>query len=97
MDGDHDMMTVIDEVFGALRKAEAKHPGWPMDPIHAAAIVGEEAGELTRAALQYHYEGVDSDPMLQEAAETAAMAIRFLINARLHGYDTVESARENYR
>lgn len=70
----------IDLVFNELRDAERKFPGWPEDPVHAAAILAEEAGELQKAALDYYYgrhEGTDE--MEKEAAQAGAMAIRFLI------------------
>ncbi len=41
----------IELVFAELRYAERKFPGWPEDPVHAAAILAEEAGELVKAAL----------------------------------------------
>ena len=63
-----------------LERAEAKFPWWPTDPIHAAAIVAEEAGELIRAALRETYEGAE-DEMVTEAIQTGAMALRFIINA----------------
>lgn len=69
---------VIDRIFEELRKAEEKHPGWPMDPVHAAAILAEEAGELVQAALDYTYQGGSEKQMELEAAQCGAMAIRFL-------------------
>lgn len=71
---------VIDLVFNELRKAQKKHPGWPPDHIHAAAIVGEEAGELLQASIDHVYKGNCLKRMSKEAAQTAAMALRFLIN-----------------
>jgi len=66
-------------VFDELKKAEAKFPGWPVDIVHGSAIVAEEAGELTQAALDYYYLRSSSiRPALKEAAQTAAMALRFL-------------------
>lgn len=64
-----------------LKRARAKFPLFPSDPIHAAAIVVEEAGELQQAALQYTYEGGDAGNMDKEALHTAAMAFRFLMNS----------------
>ena len=72
---------VIDLVFKELRAAEAKHPMWPKDPIHAAAILGEEAGELLQASIDFTYRKApqDLDKMAKEAAQCAAMGIRFLV------------------
>jgi NTP pyrophosphatase (non-canonical NTP hydrolase) len=76
----------IDLLFKELRKAEAKFPGWPFDPIHAAAILSEEAGELTQAALDYFYGREKTKTKMQiEAAQTGAMAIRFLIGLDQYG------------
>jgi NTP pyrophosphatase (non-canonical NTP hydrolase) len=60
--------------------ATEKHPNWPADDIHGAAIVAEEAGELVRAALQSTYENGRTIEMHKEAIQTAAMALRFLMN-----------------
>ena len=72
---------VIESVFVALREAEDKHPGWPTDPIHAAAILGEEAGELLQAAIDFTYtkQPYGVALMEKEAAQCAAMGIRFLL------------------
>ena len=70
---------IFDDIFVELRKAEAKFPGWPEDPVHGAAIVAEEAGELVQAALDWYYERGKSKDVEVEALHTAAMAIRFLV------------------
>jgi len=61
-----------------LHRAKAKFPEWPTDPIHCAAIVGEESGELLRAALQWKYENGILDSLHEESVQTAAMSIRFI-------------------
>lgn len=66
-----------------LKKARAKHPFWPgseskQDILFAASIVGEESGELIRAAVQYYGENGDADACFKEAIQTAAMCFRFL-------------------
>jgi NTP pyrophosphatase (non-canonical NTP hydrolase) len=74
---------VQQELAGALHK----FPEWPTDPIHAAAIVAEECGELQRAVLQLTYEPHKTSRLevMQEARQTAAMAIRFL--ASMNDYE----------
>jgi NTP pyrophosphatase (non-canonical NTP hydrolase) len=66
--------SAIDEV----QKATEMHPDWPTDPLHALAIVTEELGELYKTILQNKYEG--KHPDVNEAVQTAAMALRFLAN-----------------
>ena len=70
---------IIDQVMSELDSAIAKFPAWPSDPIHAAAIVSEEAGELIRASVQYGYEDGTVEAMVTEALHTAATAIRFVM------------------
>lgn len=61
-----------------LSRAKNKFPWWPTDPIHAAAIVQEEAGELIQAALQFTYEKGSTTAMMDEAVQVGAMAVRFI-------------------
>lgn len=72
------------DILAAIEKevarAERIWPKWPSDIVHAAAIVGEESGELTRAALQSHYQSGLLLDAQKEAIQTAATAIRFLKN-----------------
>jgi D-serine deaminase-like pyridoxal phosphate-dependent protein len=70
----------VRQVMEELSKARSKFPSWPDDPIHAAAVVQEEAGELVQAALQAVYEPHRSSltDARKEAIQTAAMAIRFI-------------------
>lgn len=63
-----------------LKNAIAKYPEWPDDLIHAASVVNEEAGELIRACLNHHYHGANGENVKTEAIQTAAMAIRFILN-----------------
>ncbi len=72
--------TAIAMIFDELRKAEAKHPGWPADPIHATAILCEEAGEATQAAIDVVYAGGNVEDLKTELAQSGAMAIRALIH-----------------
>lgn len=74
----HEKYNPMVAIETAIRSAEAKFPWWPDDPVHAAAIVVEEAGELQQAALQFVYEGGSVENLEKEALHTAAMANRFL-------------------
>jgi hypothetical protein len=65
-------------ILTELDAAKKKHPDWPSDSIHGAAIVAEESGELVRASLNYRYEKGRFFDMHKEAIQTGATAIRFL-------------------
>lgn len=69
---------IITEVLDELSRAENKHPIWPVDVIHQVAIINEESGEATRAALQLIYEGGGIEEVKKEVIQTAAMCLRFL-------------------
>lgn len=70
---------IINEILKEVDRAENKHPDWPMDKIHAAAIVCEESGELIRCAVQYELEnGSNLSELKKEAIQTAATCIRLL-------------------
>ena len=73
---------LVSLVFAELNRAESKFPGFPTDPIHAAAVLAEENGELQQAVLQWTYEGGGLDKVRKEAVQTAAMALRFLFHLR---------------
>lgn len=78
---------VINDVWDELHKATQKFPTWPTDPIHAAAVIAEEVGELHKAVLQQVYEphkNADGD-VRKEAIQSAAMLVRFLMS--LDKYD----------
>lgn len=68
--------------------AVRKHPDWPEDIIHAAAILAEESGELLKACLDLVYFGGTGRNVRDEAISVATMAERFLLNFPDH-YRTV--------
>jgi hypothetical protein len=70
----------IKTIVQELKRAERKFPTFPIDPIHAAAIVVEEAGELQQAALKLTYEKGLWNDMYEEAIQVGAMALRFILN-----------------
>jgi hypothetical protein len=70
--------SIISDVLAELERARSMWPHWPVDPIHAAAVVSEEAGELVQAANDYSYSGGDIERMRAEATQTTAMGLRFL-------------------
>ncbi|WP_392433170.1 hypothetical protein ACF3VQ_01935 [Yersinia sp. HM-2024] len=67
---------IIDEVV----RASAIHPQWPTDALHAVSILSEKSGDLTDAAVNYHYHDGDLEAIRHEAIQTGAMALRVLLN-----------------
>jgi len=74
------MDKLIKQILEEVERAEKKHPYWPNDWIHSAAIVCEESGELIRATIQLTYEGGEIESVRHEAIQTAATCIRLLKN-----------------
>jgi hypothetical protein len=70
----------LTQIKEELAAAEKKHPTWPKDTVHASAILNEEAGKLTQAAIDYHYHNGSLEKVRSYAARVGAMAIRVLIN-----------------
>jgi hypothetical protein len=68
------IMALIQELY----LAREKHPTWPQDLIHCAAIIGEEAGELLQASLNHTYENEPVGFLEIEAIQTGATVLRFL-------------------
>ncbi len=66
-------------IWEELQRAQKKFPMWPKDYIHGAAVVGEEAGEILKAALQLIYEGGSVPDVIKETTHTAAMCLRYWI------------------
>jgi len=77
-------MNCSDQIEQAIKEAKEKWPDWVNDPMHAAGILVEEAGETLQAAHDFCYSGGSYEQMAKEAAQTGAMAIRFLDH--LHEY-----------
>lgn len=73
-------------VRAEMVRAVRKFPTWPTDPLHALAVLGEEYGELTQAALQlvYEPEKTSMDHVRKEAIQTATMALRFLVSLNVY-------------
>ncbi len=65
-------------IISELQEARKKHPKWPKDLIHQAAIVSEEAGETVKAALQNGYETGRYYDVMREAIHVAATAVRMV-------------------
>ena len=75
-----DRLEKYEPIDAELRRAEKKHPDWPDDMFRQVAIMNEEAGEVTKAVLHYHYEGGELNHVKEELIQTAAMCMRMLKN-----------------
>lgn len=75
------LLEILDDIVTELVRAEELHPDWPIDMIHASAVLSEEAGEVTKAALDWVYHGGTEADAIKEAIQCGAMSIRFLMNA----------------
>lgn len=76
---------IIKSILVELHLAERLYPTWPADPVHAAAIVTEEAGEALQAANNARWHGGPMSAMEAELVQTGAMAVRALKNLRNFG------------
>jgi NTP pyrophosphatase (non-canonical NTP hydrolase) len=76
----------LNDIFNAiiteLDRAEAKHPDWPEDLVHAAAIVCEEAGEVLREANSLREGHGRIQELKMELIQTAVTAIRMVKNLK---------------
>lgn len=68
------------KIDSELIRAEKKHPNYPKDMFRQLAIMQEEAGEVTKAVLHYHYENGTLEHVREELIQTAAMCVRMLQN-----------------
>lgn len=79
---DQQLSDIVIEVLAELSRAQAKFPKWPTDPVHAAAIVAEECGEVQKAVLEAVYEPhkCGRPHVRLEAKQAAAMCLRFMLS-----------------
>lgn len=75
-----DFSDIVVKVHEELKRAEEKHPHFPVDIIHMVSIMNEESGEAVRAGLNYFYEQGDIEEVKNELIQTAAMCFRCLQN-----------------
>jgi hypothetical protein len=94
--GSADRPTVIDDVLREVNRAIKKFPTWPSDPMHALAVLGEEFGELTKEAVQLTYEPhkTSAASFREEAIQTAAMALRFVMSLDNYTFAGSEQHRQ---
>lgn len=73
-----DILMQVSNEYGKALKA---HPETDQFDINKMAlVVSEEAGEVSKAVLQYQDEGGSLDEVKEELIQTAAMCLRMLLN-----------------
>ena len=72
--------SISSEIATELEKAKKKHPNWPTDIFQQLAIMQEEAGEVSKAVLDYHFEKKSIADVREELLQTAAMCVRMFEN-----------------
>ena len=74
-------------ILAELKRAKQLHERFPHDPVHAVAIMAEEAGEAIQRSLDVTYAPggmLYIQELEDELIQTAAMCVRCLIN--LHNF-----------
>lgn len=71
---------IVEMVHSELNRAELLHQDYPDNIFEAIAIITEELGELSQAALDHKYKGDDFQNIIDEGVQVAAMGLRFLFN-----------------
>lgn len=82
---DDDEFEIVKEILREVLRAEKLHPKWPSDPVHAGAVLAEEAGEVVKAINNVVTKHNGESDYATEAIQCAAMCVRFLKN--LDRYD----------
>ena len=72
------LVQIFSAIMSEFNRAERIHPSYPANMFEQLAIMQEEAGEVTKAVLHYHYEQGSIDKVEKELIQTAAMCIRML-------------------
>lgn len=73
-------MEIMLDILHEIKWAEFIHPEWPTDPVHAGAILAEEAGEVVKAINNVVTKHKGDSDYKTEAIQCAAMCIRFIKN-----------------
>lgn len=76
---------ISQDAFAELDSARRHYPDWPIDIVHASAIMVEEAGEVLKVAnnLRWHQKDSDLSEFRKEVVQTIAMCFRLLLDTPL--------------
>lgn len=90
---------ILMEIANEVESAQQKFPSWPVDPLHAMAVLAEEVGELQKAVLQETYEPVKNDKgdIYKEALQSGAMVVRFLMGLSKYEFTRSEQYMQSER
>jgi hypothetical protein len=69
---------IVADVMLEVSRASKKHPDWSPDNVYRASIIGEEAGEILRAANMITEGQGSIKDLREEVVQTAATCIRML-------------------
>lgn len=75
-------LKVFNLIANEIQRAEKLHGELPDYLMDQVAILNEESGEVTKAALDHVYSQKPIDDVYTEAIHTAAVAVRILLNRR---------------
>ena len=75
-----DRLRKYSDIDRELNRAKEIHPDFPDDMFRQVTIMNEEAGEVNKAVLHYHYEDGCITDVRKELIQTAAMCMRMLEN-----------------
>jgi len=67
-----------DAIDAELQRAKEIHPVWPDSIFQQLAIMQEEAGEVTKAILDFSFHKGPVEDIKKELIQTAAMCMRML-------------------
>ena len=86
-------------IVSELEQVEREYPDWPENEVDAAKIISDKAAKLLSASSTHSWkEQRDNNLVLNEAVQTGAMVLRFLLGIENgHRYATnVSNERESY-
>lgn len=73
---------ILDEAIEELQRAKAMYPEWPVDIVHASAVMLEKAGEVLKIANEVRWNQKDGTlaDVRKETIQTIAMCYRLLLD-----------------
>lgn len=83
---------IVKQILDEVDRATQLFPKWSVDVMHAVCPLNEEVGELNRAINQVVYEPwkASTTDVREEAIQTGAMVIRFLLHMDEYTYKRSE-------